>query len=99
MFKSFGLYGWCELYGKSQQEIELLVHTVNIFFDDLCMQIGVDKCNIVAMASGHLIRSDGIVLSSGQSLSPVDVCKYLGVHYQTPTNEEHVDEGIQTTHS
>ena len=86
-----------KLYGKSQQEIESLVHTVNIFFDGICMQIGVNKCNIVAMARGHLIQSDGIVLSSGdliQSLFPVDVHKYLGVHYQTPTNEKHVYEGI-----
>ena len=37
---------------------------------------------IVAMARGHLIQSDGIVFSSGdliQSLSSVDVYKYLGV--------------------
>ena len=71
-----------KLYGKSQQEIESLVHTVNIFFDDLCMQIGVNQCNIVAMGRGCFIQSDGIVLSSGdiiQYLSPVDVYKYLGV--------------------
>ena len=71
-----------KLYGKSQQEIEPLVHIVNIFFDDLCMQIGDDKCNIVAMARGHVIQFDGVVLSSRgliQSLSPVDVCKYLGI--------------------
>ena len=65
------------------------------------MQIGVDKCNIVAMARGHLIQSVGI-LSSGdliQSLSPVMFESTWSKYYQTPTNEEHVDEGIQTKHS
>jgi len=37
-----------KLYGRSKQEIESLVHTVNIFFDDICMQIGANKCNVVS---------------------------------------------------
>ena len=70
-----------KLYGRSQQEIESLVHTVIIFFDDICLQISANKCNVVAMSRGHLTQFDGIVLSSGdlvQSLSPVNVYNYLG---------------------
>ena len=46
------------------------------------MQIGANKCNVVSMNRGRLTHSDGVMLSSGdliQSLSPVDVYKYLGV--------------------
>jgi len=71
-----------KLYGRSKQEIESLVHTVNIFFDDICMQIGANKCNVVSMNRGRLTHSDRVMLSSGdliQSLSPDDVYKYLGV--------------------
>ena len=72
-----------KLYSRSQQEIESLIHTVNIFFDDICMSIGSAKCNIVAVSKGHLVESDNVVvLSSGdiiQSLSPTSFYKYLGV--------------------
>ena len=71
-----------KLYSHSQQEIEPLIHTVNIFFDDICMSIGAAKCNIVAVSKGHLVESDSVVLSSGdviQSLSPTSFYKYLGV--------------------
>jgi len=54
-----------KLYGRSQQEIESLVQTVSILFDDICMQIGANKCNVVAMKSCCLTQSIGIVLSSG----------------------------------
>ena len=71
-----------KLYGCSQQEIESLVHTVNIFFDDICMELGASKCNIVVISRGRLVQSDGIVLSSGELihyLSSAGVYKYLGV--------------------
>ena len=71
-----------KLYGRSQHEIESLIHTVNIFFDDISMTIGAAKCNIVAVSRGHLVESDSVALSSGdliQSLSPEGVYKYLGI--------------------
>ena len=71
-----------KLYSCSQQEMESLINTVNIFFDDICMSIGTAKCNIVAVSRGHLVDSDSVVFSSGdliQSLSPKGVYKYLGI--------------------
>ena len=68
------------MYGRSQQEIESLVHTFNIL--DICMEIGPSKCNILAISRGHLIQSDDIVLSSSDLihyLSPVRAYKYLEI--------------------
>ena len=69
------------LYGCSQQEIESLIHTVNIF-DDICMSIGTAKCNIVSVHRGHLVELDNVFLSSGDiihALSPEGFYKYLGI--------------------
>jgi len=71
-----------KLYSRSQQEIESLVHTVNIFFDDICMEIGADKCNIVSIYRVNLKQFNGIGFSRSNliyHLSPVRVYKYLGI--------------------
>jgi len=71
-----------KLYSHSKHEIESLIHTVNIFFDDIRMSLGVAKCNIVAVSRGHLVDSDSVSLSCGDLihyLSPVGVYKYLGI--------------------
>ena len=60
-----------KLYGRSQQEIESLIHAVNIFFDDIRMSIGAAKCNIVSVHRGHLVESDSVVLSSGDIIHPL----------------------------
>ena len=71
-----------KLYGRSQQEIESLIRTVNIFFDEICMSIGAAKCNIVSVHKGHLVELDSVVLSSGDiidALAPDGFYKYFGI--------------------
>ena len=71
-----------KLYGRSQAEIESLVHTANIYFDDVCMQIGAAKCSVVAILKGHLGEANDITLSSGDlitHLSPCSTYRYLGI--------------------
>jgi len=36
-----------KLYGRSQAKIESLVHTSNIYFSDICIDIGAAKCSVV----------------------------------------------------
>ena len=56
-----------KLYGHSQAEIESLVHTSNIYFNDICMDIGAAKCSVVAVLKGHLAEANDIGLSSGDT--------------------------------
>ena len=60
-----------KLYGRSQQEIESLIRTVNIFFDDIHVSIGATKCNITSVHRGHLVESNSVVLSSGDIIHPL----------------------------
>jgi len=71
-----------KLYGRSQAEVESLVHTANIYFDDIGMEIGAAKCSVVAIVKGHLAEVKDIVLSSGDliaHLSPCGAYRYLGI--------------------
>jgi len=36
-----------KLFGRSQREIDSLVHTVNFYFTDVCMDVGASKCYVV----------------------------------------------------
>ena len=38
-----------KLYGKSENEIERLVSTVEVFSQDIGMEIGVKKCDMITM--------------------------------------------------
>ena len=71
-----------KLFGKSRQEIESLVYTTNKFFEDICMDIGTAKCNVVAVSRGHISSTADIPLPSGdsiQQLEPGEAYKYLGI--------------------
>jgi len=46
-----------KLYGQSWCEIKSLVHTVNYYFNDICTDVGEAKCNVVAVARGHIVPS------------------------------------------
>ena len=59
-----------------------LVKTANIYFDDICMEIGAAKCSVLAILRGKLAEVNDITLSSGDliaHLSPVSAYKYLGI--------------------
>ena len=67
-----------KLYVRSQAEIESLMHTANIYFDSICMDIDVAKCN----SKGFLSEAIDIGLSNRDlivHLSPVGACKCLGI--------------------
>jgi len=54
----------------------------NIYFDDICMEIGTDKCSVVAVLKSHLAEANDITLSSGDliaHLSPCSAYRYLGI--------------------
>jgi len=46
--------GDLKLYGCSQAEVESIVHTSNIYFSIICMDIGAAKCSVVAVLKNIL---------------------------------------------
>ena len=71
-----------KLYGKSEEQIDSLIHTVRIFTDDIRMEFGLSKCAMIVLKRGKLVQSDGIKMPDGEmlkSLEEGDNYKYLGV--------------------
>ena len=54
-----------KLFTKSKNRIDSLVQTVHIFREDIGAQFGINKCGILIMERGKVIRADGIRLTDG----------------------------------
>ena len=49
-----------KLYGRNEEEINSLVHTVRVFTSDIRMDFGIEKCAMMVMKRGKLDKSESI---------------------------------------
>ena len=70
-----------KLFGKSMNEIDSLVKTVETCCADIGMAFGIAKCAVLNLKRGKLAACDGLELQSGDKIECVDESgyKYLGV--------------------
>ena len=70
-----------KLFGRTKDQIDSLVKTVNLFSGDIGMTLGVNKCSVIVMKRGKLTECDGIQLPNGEVIKQVEKAghKYLGV--------------------
>jgi len=61
------------LYGKNDREIESLVHTVQIFSEDIGMQFGIEKCATINLQRDKVKHTEGIVLLNAQLIHEVNM--------------------------
>ena len=62
--------------------MESLVQTVRAFSEDIEMEFGIEKCAMLVMEKGKIVKSVGIELPNGKvikSLQEGESCKYLGI--------------------
>ena len=70
-----------KLYSKSEKALNSLTQTVRIFSEDIQMQFGIEKCAMLVMKRGKIVKSDGIKFPNGKvikSLEEGECYKYLG---------------------
>ena len=51
-----------KLFGKSEEQTNMLMRTVHVFSTDIGMKIGIKKCRILTMKRGKIVNSEGIKL-------------------------------------
>ena len=87
-----------KLYGKTEKEIESLLHTVRIFSTDIGMSFGIDKCARVGIRRGKIVKREGIKLPNGQlvkSLYNEDQYKYLGILEREDIQHHEVKKNVK----
>ena len=73
-----------KLYGKSENQVDTLLQSVRIVSEDIRMEFGIEKCAVLVMKRGKLVKSEGIVIPGERLIramndGDVDAYKYLGV--------------------
>ena len=60
-----------KLYAKSEEQRNTLVRTVYVFSTDISMEFGINKCGILTMKRGKIVKSEGIKLRDGEVMKQV----------------------------
>ena len=61
-----------KLYGKSENEIKRLVSTVEVFSQDIDLEVGIKKCGVIIMNREKVKLTDGIELPSGEKIIEIE---------------------------
>ena len=70
-----------KLHSRSEKGLDSLVQTVRVFSEDTGMEFGIEKCAMLVMEKGKIVKSVGIELPDGKvikSLQEHESYKYLG---------------------
>ena len=71
-----------KLYSRSEKELDSLLQTVRVFSENIGMEFGIEKCAMLVMEKGKIVKSVGIELPDGKvikSLQEGESYKYLGI--------------------
>ena len=71
-----------KLYSRSEKGLDSLVQTVRVFSEDIGMEFGIEKCVMLVMEKGKIVKSVGIEFPDGKvikSLQEGESYKYLGI--------------------
>ena len=70
------------LYSRSEKGLNSLVQTVRVFSEDIGTEFGMEKCVMLFMEKGKILKSVGLEFSDGKvitSLQEGEIHKYLGI--------------------
>ena len=87
------------MYSRSEKGLDSLVQTVRVFSEDIGMEFGIEKCAMLVMEKGKIVKSVGIELPNSKvikSLQEGESYKYLGISEADKFLEDEVEclEGI-----
>ena len=71
-----------KLFAKNEKELEILIHAVRIYSQDIGMEFGIEKCAMLVMKSGKRHMTNGMELPNHdriRTLEEKETDKYLGI--------------------
>ena len=55
-----------KLYSRSEKGLHSLVQTFHVFTEDIGIDVGIEKCAVLVMEKGKIVKSVGIELPGGK---------------------------------
>ena len=83
-----------KLFSKNENEINTLVSTVNAISIDIRMEFGIQKCGLLVMKRGKVIKTQGIELEENNVIRDIDEkgYKYLGIVESDKVHEKNMKD-------
>ena len=57
-----------KLYSKTEKTLDSLIQTVRIFSNDIKMEFGIEKCAMLVLKRGKVVKSEGIKLPDNRKM-------------------------------
>ena len=70
-----------KLFAKNEKELEILIHAIRIYSQDIGMEFGIEKCALLVIKSGKRHMTEGMKLPNHdriRTLEEKEAYKYLG---------------------
>ena len=86
-----------KLYAMNEKGVDSLIQTVRVFSEDIGMEFGIEKCAVLVMKRGKVVKSEGIKLpdyETIQGLKDGDSYKYLGILEADRIKHEEMKETV-----
>ena len=86
-----------KLYSKTEKTLDSLIQTVLIFSNDIKMEFGIEKCAILVLKRGKVIKSEGIKLPDNRKMRSLDEneeYKYLGILQAVQNKQKEMKERV-----
>ena len=61
-----------KLHSQSDKRLDSLVQTVCVFSEDIGMEFGIEKCVMLVMEKGKIVKSVGIELPDGKVIKSLE---------------------------
>ena len=62
-----------KLYSQSEKGFHSLVQTVRVLSEDIKMEFGIEKCAMLVMQKGKIVKSIGIGLRNGRKMNVITI--------------------------
>ena len=81
-------------YGKSEEQIDSLVRTVQIFSTDIGMEFEIRKCGVLILKRGKIVERQIIEFPNGETMQEVEQegYRYLGIVELDKIKEDEMKE-------
>ena len=60
---------YLKLHSKSETVLDSLIQTAKLFREEIGMLFGIDKCTMLVMKKGKIVKSDGIQLPNDKVIN------------------------------
>ena len=86
-----------KLFAKNEDQIDNLVNTVRNFSEDIKMKFGLQRCGVLIMKRGKVVKSEGISMPDGKMMKNIEEggYKYLGILEADGVKHEEMKDQIK----